>query len=62
MMPTQSVALYSPAMTTVRAQSLFDWSQKWLHIPRVAVSFCLPARYEPFRSMPWAQGVAGSNP
>ena len=55
-------ACHSPAITAVRRQSRIDWSQKWLHVFRNRVFCAYSTGYESPGGMPWAQGVAGSNP
>ena len=55
-------ARHSPSMTANRATLREAWSQKWLH---VSVNHVIRARsiaYGVLEGMPWAKGVAGSNP
>src|SRR5436190_19415061 len=62
MMTGQSVVHHSTSMTASRATSRQGWSQIWLHVSENRV-FCACSRaYESLGGMPWAQGVAGSNP
>ena len=62
MMATQSVMHHSPSMTASRATSHEGWSQKWLHVSENRVFHAHSSAYESLGGMPWAQGVAGSNP
>src|SRR5947199_403812 len=53
---------HSPSMTANRATSHEGWSQKWLHVSENRVFYARSSAYGVLDGLPWAQGVAGSNP
>ena len=57
-----SSAHHSPSMTASCAASRQGWSQKWLHDSENRVFCTCSSACASLGGMPWAQGVAGSNP
>jgi len=61
-MGSQSIMSHSPSMTVRHAMSRQGWSQKWLHDFENRVFHTHFSTFVSLGGLPWAQGVAGSNP
>ena len=58
----RSASSDSPPMTASRVTSRQGWSQKWLHVSENPLFRADSSAHESLPGLPWAQGVAGSNP
>src|SRR5215510_7951399 len=52
----------SPSLAVRNSASPKGWSQKWAHELRKAANDSEISTSKALRGLPWAQGVAGSNP
>ena len=51
-----------PALAVGKDASPLGWSQNWSHLPATASNRSGISTSEALLGLPWAQGVAGSNP
>src|SRR5262249_54477134 len=52
----------SPSLAVKNIASPKGWSQKWAHEPSTTANHSEISTSKALRGLPWAQGVAGSNP
>jgi hypothetical protein len=57
-----SIARFMPSLAVSHDASPRGWSQNWSHLLASAANHSSISTLEALRGLPWAQGVAGSNP
>ena len=57
-----SIERLLPSLAVSNDASPHGWSQNWSHLPATAANHSRITTSNALRGLPWAQGVAGSNP
>ena len=57
-----STKRFLPSLAVSNAASPHGWSQNWSHLLATAANYSRITTSNALRGLPWAQGVAGSNP
>ena len=57
-----SIERFLPSLASSNDASPLEWSQNWSHLPTSAANHSGNSTFRALLGLPWAQGVAGSNP
>ena len=57
-----SIERFLPSLAVSNDASPFEWSQNWSHVLANAANHSGNSTFRALLGLPWAQGVAGSNP